>query len=158
MGSSSKVDSPQNSLIHQMLSLLNICGLCLWLYLASQNSKQVFSQNTIIQGTVFVDGSASIASTDDDFICATMDWWPPEKCDYGTCSWGTASLLNLVSLDYVIKWSFDTFFASFWLCTLIKNGMPINFFYLHKNEKDITAKQSEIFLTLSKGVSRKILT
>ncbi|KAL0330561.1 UNVERIFIED_CONTAM: Heparanase-like protein 3 [Sesamum radiatum] len=32
---------------------------------------------------------------DEDFICATMDWWPPTKCDYGTCSWGSASLLNL---------------------------------------------------------------
>ncbi|XP_057767951.1 heparanase-like protein 3 isoform X1 [Salvia miltiorrhiza] len=48
-----------------------------------------------IEGSVFIDGKMPIANTDDDFICATLDWWPPEKCDYGTCSWGHASLLNL---------------------------------------------------------------
>ncbi|GMP60251.1 hypothetical protein CsSME_00023191 [Camellia sinensis var. sinensis] len=37
-----------------------------------------------------------IGRTDSDFICTTLDWWPPEKCDYGTCSWEHASLLNLV--------------------------------------------------------------
>ena len=51
----------------------------------------------VISGTVFVNGTASIGRTDDNFICATVDWWPTEKCDYGTCSWGRASLLNLVS-------------------------------------------------------------
>lgn len=46
---------------------------------------------------VIIDAAAPIAVTDEDFICATLDWWPPEKCDYGTCSWGLASMLNLVS-------------------------------------------------------------
>ncbi|KAG6410452.1 hypothetical protein SASPL_128512 [Salvia splendens] len=55
-----------------------------------------FVQATVsIEGSVFIDGSVPIAKTDEDFICATLDWWPPEKCDYGTCSWGHASLLNL---------------------------------------------------------------
>ncbi|KAG8060602.1 hypothetical protein GUJ93_ZPchr0002g26424 [Zizania palustris] len=44
---------------------------------------------------VVVDGRSAIAETDDDSVCATLDWWPPDKCDYGTCSWGLASLLNL---------------------------------------------------------------
>ncbi|KAG0470301.1 hypothetical protein HPP92_016464 [Vanilla planifolia] len=50
---------------------------------------------TATQGSLFVDGNAAIASTDENFICATLDWWPPEKCDYGVCSWGEASILNL---------------------------------------------------------------
>ncbi|KAI5073746.1 hypothetical protein GOP47_0011759 [Adiantum capillus-veneris] len=45
---------------------------------------------------VWVNDTAALAQVDADaFICATLDWWPPEKCDYGTCSWAHASLLNL---------------------------------------------------------------
>uniref|UniRef100_A0ACD5ZEH4 Uncharacterized protein n=1 Tax=Avena sativa TaxID=4498 RepID=A0ACD5ZEH4_AVESA len=44
---------------------------------------------------VTVDARSAVAETDDAFVCATLDWWPPEKCDYGTCAWGHAGLLNL---------------------------------------------------------------
>ncbi|OIS98006.1 PREDICTED: heparanase-like protein 3 [Nicotiana attenuata] len=47
------------------------------------------------KGSIYIDGSAAIAKIDEDFICATLDWWPSNKCDYGTCSWGNSSLLNL---------------------------------------------------------------
>ncbi|KVH99814.1 Glycoside hydrolase, family 79 [Cynara cardunculus var. scolymus] len=47
------------------------------------------------EGTVNVNGTASIGFVDEDFICATLDWWPREKCDYGNCSWGQTSLINL---------------------------------------------------------------
>nr|GEX82261.1 heparanase-like protein 3 [Tanacetum cinerariifolium] len=47
------------------------------------------------EGMVFVNGTTSIGLVDEDFICATLDWWPPQKCDYGTCSWGASSILNL---------------------------------------------------------------
>lgn len=50
---------------------------------------------SVKKGTVIIDGSSVIGNIDDDFVCATLDWWPPQKCDYGTCSWGLASLLNL---------------------------------------------------------------
>ncbi|KAJ8751649.1 hypothetical protein K2173_025808 [Erythroxylum novogranatense] len=53
------------------------------------------SGSVVEEGTVSVNGRVPIGITDHDFICATLDWWPPEKCDYGTCSWGRASLLNL---------------------------------------------------------------
>lgn len=46
-------------------------------------------------GSVLIDGENGIAEIDSNFICATMDWWPPQKCDYGTCSWDHASLLNV---------------------------------------------------------------
>lgn len=45
---------------------------------------------------VLVDGSNRIATVGDEFICATLDWWPASKCDYGSCPWYNASLLNLV--------------------------------------------------------------
>jgi heparanase 1 len=47
--------------------------------------------------TVIVRGSETIAATSDEFICATVDWWPPEKCNYDQCPWGKASVLNMVS-------------------------------------------------------------
>ena len=46
--------------------------------------------------TVSVKGVTSIANTDDNFVCATLDWWPVNKCDYNQCPWGKAGLLNLV--------------------------------------------------------------
>ncbi|KAL5783079.1 hypothetical protein ACOSP7_008108 [Xanthoceras sorbifolium] len=74
---------------------------CFWVLLweshklDSQRNGGGGNDVVVVQGTVFINGTASIAKTDDDFICATLDWWPPDKCDYGTCSWGTASLLTI---------------------------------------------------------------
>lgn len=80
-----------------------VMGLCFWVCFFSSSLVSVSSQNAVgngsnVEGTVFIDGKSAIGRIDDDFICATLDWWPPEKCDYGTCSWGRASLLNLVCL------------------------------------------------------------
>ncbi|PKU63386.1 Heparanase-like protein 3 [Dendrobium catenatum] len=52
----------------------------------------------VTQGKAVVDGGATIASTDEHFVCATLDWWPSDQCNYGSCSWGDASILNLVRL------------------------------------------------------------
>lgn len=57
--------------------------------------SQTESRSDVLEGRLVINGKSSIAKIDSDFICATMDWWPPEKCDYGTCSWGHASLLNV---------------------------------------------------------------
>jgi heparanase 1 len=59
-------------------------------------SESGYDESVIKKGSVIIDGSSVIGNIDDDFVCATLDWWPPQKCDYGTCSWGLASLLNLV--------------------------------------------------------------
>ncbi|KAK4491059.1 hypothetical protein RD792_001781 [Penstemon davidsonii] len=92
----SKNGAHLDTLVYDMASLFKILGLSLWLYLASQGSRSVVSQSSaVVNGTVHINGAALIGVIDEDFICATMDWWPPTKCDYGTCSWGNASLLNL---------------------------------------------------------------
>ncbi|KAK8334904.1 hypothetical protein V6Z12_A09G018100 [Gossypium hirsutum] len=44
---------------------------------------------------VVIQGATSIGQTDDNFVCATLDWWPTEKCNYNQCPWGKAGLLNL---------------------------------------------------------------
>ncbi|KAK3438122.1 hypothetical protein EUGRSUZ_C02741 [Eucalyptus grandis] len=83
-----------------MGSLLVLVGLGFLVFWIHHNSSSALSQSTgisgdVLSGTVFINGTASIAKTDDDYICATLDWWPPEKCDYNTCSWGRATLLTL---------------------------------------------------------------
>ncbi|KAM0969291.1 hypothetical protein COP2_017951 [Malus domestica] len=73
-------------------------GFIFWVFfgflVCSVNAKVGFGGGSV-EGTVRINGRDAIGKIDDDFICATLDWWPPEKCDYGTCSWGRASLLNL---------------------------------------------------------------
>ncbi|KAL9445105.1 hypothetical protein AB3S75_018158 [Citrus x aurantiifolia] len=76
-------------------------GFCFWLSRSSSSSSLSILQAEaaggagFVGGNVFIDRKSVIGRTDDDFVCATLDWWPPEKCDYGTCSWDRASLLNL---------------------------------------------------------------
>ncbi|KAI3724997.1 hypothetical protein L1987_64767 [Smallanthus sonchifolius] len=76
-------------------------GVCLCVVLISFSFIFVDSRGE--NGRVLIDGKSRIAETDDDFICATMDWWPPEKCDYGTCSWDHSSLLNVDLKNKVFK-------------------------------------------------------
>ncbi|KAK1621000.1 hypothetical protein QYE76_026517 [Lolium multiflorum] len=83
--------------------LLRVVGLCFWLVLSFRGSSVAVSATAVAPapapGTgcdaVMVDARAAVAETDEAFVCATLDWWPPEKCDYGTCAWGLAGLLNL---------------------------------------------------------------
>ncbi|KAF5734673.1 putative Heparanase-2 [Tripterygium wilfordii] len=49
----------------------------------------------VTHAIIIVDGSRSIAVNDDNFICATLDWWPHDKCNYNQCPWGYSSVTNL---------------------------------------------------------------
>ncbi|XP_009595353.1 heparanase-like protein 2 isoform X1 [Nicotiana tomentosiformis] len=50
----------------------------------------------IVEDTALViDGTVKIAETDANYVCATLDWWPKEKCNYNECPWGYTSLMNL---------------------------------------------------------------
>ena len=48
-----------------------------------------------IGGLSLLVSTSAVAETRRDFICATLDWWPESKCDYGRCAWSGASVLNL---------------------------------------------------------------
>ncbi|KAK2984141.1 hypothetical protein RJ640_022653 [Escallonia rubra] len=86
----------------QMSSLVLQMGfdawVCFFTFSFICGYSEALGENGTLEGIVFIDGKSAIGITDTNFICATLDWWPPEKCDYGTCAWGHASLLNLVFL------------------------------------------------------------
>ncbi|KAK9750635.1 hypothetical protein RND81_02G209600 [Saponaria officinalis] len=63
--------------------------------LGANNTEDYNSNNNKEGVIVTIRGATSIAKTDDNFICATLDWWPSTKCDYGHCPWSNSSILNL---------------------------------------------------------------
>ncbi|XP_021761555.1 heparanase-like protein 1 [Chenopodium quinoa] len=42
-----------------------------------------------------VNGGHVLAETDENYVCATIDWWPHNKCNYDECPWGYSSIMNL---------------------------------------------------------------
>jgi len=78
-----------------VIDLLMGMHLVLLLFLASL--RLALSQD-VEHGLILVEGIQAIAETDDNFICATIDWWPHDKCDYNYCPWGDSSAVNLVSI------------------------------------------------------------
>ena len=77
---------------------VRMAGVCLWLFLFSLSLDFVYSESE--NGRVWIDGERKIAETDTNFVCATIDWWPPQKCDFGTCSWDHSSLLSVVTFFF----------------------------------------------------------
>ncbi|OMO65700.1 Glycoside hydrolase, family 79 [Corchorus capsularis] len=62
--------------------------LLLWFSPSTLSKSVTESVDLVIQG------ATSIAKTDDNFICVTLDYWPPNKCDYGQCPWGKSGIFN----------------------------------------------------------------
>ncbi|KAK7411367.1 hypothetical protein VNO78_02800 [Psophocarpus tetragonolobus] len=75
--------------------------LALFFFLAT---FQVTLSQNIKRGSLLVNGAQPKAETGDNFICATIDWWPHDKCDYNHCPWGYSSVVNLdLSLPFLTK-------------------------------------------------------
>ncbi|KAJ9567232.1 hypothetical protein OSB04_003198 [Centaurea solstitialis] len=64
----------------------------LFLFLASISG--ILAQN-VQQSFVVINGTLPVTHTDTNYVCATIDWWPNNKCDYQQCPWGSSSALNL---------------------------------------------------------------
>ncbi|XP_073123196.1 heparanase-like protein 2 [Henckelia pumila] len=47
------------------------------------------------EARLIIDTSTIITETDANYICATIDWWPQDKCNYNRCPWGSSSAINL---------------------------------------------------------------
>ncbi|KAF2311239.1 hypothetical protein GH714_021126 [Hevea brasiliensis] len=69
-------------------------GFCLSFLFFLASIPIIFAQD-VKYGTIVVDGTMTVAETDDNFICATLDWWPHDKCDYNQCPWHNSSVINL---------------------------------------------------------------
>lgn len=50
------------------------------------------------EARLVIDTSTTVAETDANYICATIDWWPQDKCNYNRCPWGSSSVINLVRI------------------------------------------------------------
>jgi len=61
----------------------------------------LFSVSSAEDVNLRVKGATHIATTDENFICATLDWWPSNKCDYDQCPWGEAGIMNLVFIHFL---------------------------------------------------------
>lgn len=48
------------------------------------------------RASIVIQGASRIAETDENFVCATLDWWPHDKCNYDNCPWGYSSVINMV--------------------------------------------------------------
>ncbi|KAF9667674.1 hypothetical protein SADUNF_Sadunf15G0048200 [Salix dunnii] len=64
----------------------------LLLFLAS---FPVILAQEVAHATISIDGTATVAVIDDNFVCATLDWWPHDKCNYNQCPWGYSSVTNM---------------------------------------------------------------
>ncbi|XP_033138442.1 heparanase-like protein 1 [Brassica rapa] len=47
------------------------------------------------RASIVIQGASRIAETDENFVCATLDWWPHDKCNYDNCPWGYSSVINM---------------------------------------------------------------
>lgn len=84
------------------IDLLMGFHLALFLFLASLPLTLTQDIQDVEHGSILVNGAQAIAENDDNFICATIDWWPHDKCDYNYCPWGYSSVINMVSILVLI--------------------------------------------------------
>ncbi|KAJ4713128.1 Heparanase-like protein [Melia azedarach] len=69
-------------------------GTFLYMFLFLVSLPAIWAQQ-VTRTSILVDGTKTVATNDENFICATVDWWPHDKCDYNQCPWGNSSVLNL---------------------------------------------------------------
>lgn len=102
-----KTAKKKKVVLYAMGAIISLAGLGILLYwMFADSSGLTAAERTgdakkVISGSVFVNATSAIGTTDENYICATLDWWPPEHCDFGNCSWGEASLLNIVKFIFV---------------------------------------------------------
>jgi len=94
--------------------------------------------------TIKVKGDSTIAETDDNFVCATIDWWPAGKCNYNQCPWGESSVLNLVWFSvYSCLWLyFSSNLDKYFWCWMEDNTFVCFLFWLAAGFKSSSSSKS----------------
>ncbi|KAK9073249.1 hypothetical protein SSX86_007573 [Deinandra increscens subsp. villosa] len=69
-------------------------GFCASLFVFVASISAISAQY-VQESELVINGSLPISHTDVNYICATIDWWPDDKCNYNHCPWGSSSALNL---------------------------------------------------------------
>jgi hypothetical protein len=90
---------------------------------------------------IVVNGTTTIGETDDNYICATIDWFPSDTCRYNYCMLQNSSAITLVSVYIYIYMSsliyiYTTWFIYIFVLTprnVITRSKNLNIF-LEKNE------------------------
>lgn len=67
---------------------------CASLFLFLASTSVIFAQY-VQESELVINATLPMAHTDANYICATIDWWPDDKCNYNHCPWGSSSALNL---------------------------------------------------------------
>ena len=55
---------------------------------------QHISSSRAMPRTIAVLDASRVSHVSERFLCATLDWWPGDKCDYGRCPWAGGSMLD----------------------------------------------------------------
>ncbi|KAL3680597.1 hypothetical protein R1sor_023553 [Riccia sorocarpa] len=82
-------------MITRLIRLLFLFPLLASISPTTESTKIVDSVVKEASTQLVIDISRTVATVEDYFLCATLDWWPPSKCDYGWCPWGNAGITNL---------------------------------------------------------------
>lgn len=69
-------------------------GICVALFGILTYLPAFLSQEAS-ETTLIINGTTPIATTDANYVCATIDWWPHDKCNYNNCPWGYSSVINM---------------------------------------------------------------
>uniref|UniRef100_A0A6P3ZR13 heparanase-like protein 1 isoform X1 n=1 Tax=Ziziphus jujuba TaxID=326968 RepID=A0A6P3ZR13_ZIZJJ len=68
---------------------------CFSLFLLLISFPVILAQEDVVQANIVVVAATAVGDVDSKFICATIDWWPHDKCNYNQCPWGYTSAMNL---------------------------------------------------------------
>ncbi|KAF5933961.1 hypothetical protein HYC85_030132 [Camellia sinensis] len=64
------------------------------LFLSLASLSAIWAQQ-VEDAVIVVNGTQAVTNTDPNYICATIDWWPHDKCNYNQCPWGYSSIINM---------------------------------------------------------------